>query len=76
MPYEMEITSSNPPSPLLCGHVKKKTCKKKKKKSLDLPLYFFLFSPHMYICTVINSLVEDGYCEASSYYRRLDPGNA
>jgi hypothetical protein len=44
------------------------TCKKKKKKSLDLPLYFFLFSPHMYICTVINNLVEDGYCEASSYY--------
>jgi hypothetical protein len=23
-PHEAEITSSNPPSPLLCGHVKKK----------------------------------------------------
>jgi hypothetical protein len=23
-PYEVEVTSSNPPSPLLCGHVKKK----------------------------------------------------
>jgi hypothetical protein len=24
MPHEAEVISSNPPSPLLCGHVKKK----------------------------------------------------
>jgi hypothetical protein len=28
-PYETEVTSSNPPSSLLCGHIKKKKKRKK-----------------------------------------------
>jgi hypothetical protein len=46
-------------------------------KSLDLHLYYF---PFFSLCTtnydVINSLAEDGYCEASGYVGGFDLGDA
>jgi hypothetical protein len=42
-PYEADVTSSNPPSPLLCGYVKKnKNTKFKLKKRKTFLFYFIL----------------------------------
>jgi hypothetical protein len=58
MPNEVEVTSSNPPSPFLCGHVKKKKKKKiakeKEKRERERIIYLeatFLGSyNHIAIC--------------------------
>ena len=45
-------------------------------KSSDLPLYYFPFFPICNNYVVIDSLVKDEYCEASTYVGGFDLGDA
>jgi hypothetical protein len=44
-------------------------------KSLDLPLYSFPIFP-IHIFVLLDSLVEDRYCETFGYYEGLDLDDA
>jgi hypothetical protein len=45
-------------------------------KSLDLSLYCFYSFFYMYNYTVIDSLAENGYCEASNHLGGFNPRDA